>query len=451
MVTKLVVGIIGPKDLVRQVADQTNLQKLKNIEFKPFIIQQVEETSKLDTTQLHNCDLLFFTGQMAYKVYLENRPASFQNEDVIPIILRFDGSALYKTLYELAMENAGALPSFTPFTIDVLSQSEVHESLKEVHIFEENIITVEGHSTFSTTEWADVHEGFYNEGKSKYAITCITSVAEELKKRNVPVKRVMPTHASVNAALELLYANSQILLNSHLQTVAMMIKWHESDRRPQTRYDFYRQKLKFEQNILNFCEDLKLSLTFANDNQANIYTNKLEFKKYTNGFRSFPLIHKLEEELGNRISIGIGIGVDNSKAEYFAEKAMKFAELKKSSCAYITFPNGDIHGPLQHVDSSPLTFTTSLEDDRLKAISTKANLSAVTISRLVSLLQQNNNDQLTVHQLAEAFNVSLRTASRLLKQLEVAGFAKVNGEEQPPGRGRPRKIYQINLSIELME
>ncbi|MBS4190787.1 HTH domain-containing protein [Bacillus sp. FJAT-49705] len=100
-------------------------------------------------------------------------------------------------------------------------------------------------------------------------------------------------------------------------------------------------------------------------------------------------------------------------------------------------------GPLQNDRFSPLHFSTSLENNQLKEIAEKANLSAVTISRLVSLLEQNKNNNLTIHQLAEAFDISLRTSSRLLKQLHQSGLAKIVGEVQPPGRGRPRKIYNL--------
>lgn len=443
---KVLVGIIGPSDLLEKIVNQFNPEKMKNIEYKLFIIQQVEDTRQLDNNILNECDLLFFSGQMAYEVYIEHRTTSIGNDGSSLITLRFDGSALYKTLYELAVENKGSPASFTPFTIDVLSKSEVQDSLKEINLLEENVLTIEGDSTFTTTDWANVHEKFYKMGKSKYAITCLTSVANELKKRKVPVKRVIPTYSSVNAALELLYANSKVLLSNDLQTTAMLIKWHETDRRPKNRYDFYRQKLKFEKAILDFCEYHKASITFPNDNQANIYTNKYVFKKYTNQFQSFPLIKELEEIMGSRISAGIGIGDENSKAEYSAEKAMKFSESKKNSCAYVAFSNGNISGPLQNEDNAPLTFTTSLENDRLKEVSKKSNLSAVTITRLLSLLQQNNNNNLTVHQLAEAFDVSLRTSSRLLKKLEMSGLAKIVGEEQPPGRGRPRNVYKLELT-----
>jgi len=442
----LLVGFIGPGDIITKVVKQLNPQKMLNVEIKEFKTDQIEDIRELDSGMINECDLLFFSGQLTYDIYIENRSTSMENDDSSLITLRYDGSALYKTLFDVAMESKGNLSSFTPFTIDILSNSEIQEVLKEVHLLDKDVIKVEGHTSLSTDEWADLHEENYKNGQSKFALTCMSSVAKELQNRNVPVKRVGPTYASIRAGLELLYANFKVLLSNDLQTTAIKIKWHESDRRSINRYDFHRKKMEFQKNILDFCEKYKASLTFVNEYQANIYTNKFFIKKYTNNYHCFPLILELEKNMGNKISIGIGVGDETSVAEYNAEKAMKFAETKKNSRAYITFSNGDISGPLQKDDNPPLTFFTSLEDDHLIEISKQSNLSAVTISRLLSFLEQNNNANLTVHQLAEAFDVSARTSSRLIKQLESSGLAEIVGEEQPPGRGRPRKVYKLIIT-----
>ncbi|MCZ2259787.1 MarR family transcriptional regulator [Sporosarcina sp. G11-34] len=441
----LVVGFIGPGDIVTRIVNQLDPKEMLNVDIKEFNTDTIEEIRMLDNGMLNKCDLLFFAGQLTYDIYFENRLTSRENDDSSLITLRYDGSAVYKTLFDVAMESKGNLSSFTPFTIDILSNSEIQEVLKEVHLLDRDVIKVEGNTSFSTDEWADLHEANYKNGRSKFALTCMASVAKELENRNVPVKRVGPTFASIRAGLELLYANYKVLLSNDLQTTAIKIKWHESDRRSKNRYDFYRKKMEFEKHILDFCEEYKAALTFVNEYEATIYTNKFFMKKYTNNYHCFPLILELEKNMGNIISIGIGVGDETSVAEYNAEKAMKFAESKNGSRAYITFPNGNISGPLQKGDNVPLTFSTLLEDAHLKSISKQTNLSAVTISRILSLLEQNNNDNLTVHQLAEAFDVSARTSSRLLKHLETSGLAKVIGEEQPPGRGRPRKVYKLMI------
>lgn len=316
---KLLLGLIGPTDLLEQIISQFDPDKLNYIDYKFFIIQQVEDTKILDKNLLDQCDLLLFAGQIAYEIYRENNSVSTLGNDPVLIHTKYDGSALYKSLYEIAMETKGDLTSFTPFTIDVLNPKEIESSLKDVGFERNNYISIEGGSRLSTIEWADLHESFYKSGKSMFAVTCLTSVATELSTRNIPVKRVIPTASSINATLDVLYAKLETLFSNELLPTAIFIKWREPDRRPKNRYTFFRQRLKFQELIIDFCEHYQASLTFPTGNQANIFTSKLICESLTNAFKSFPFIKELETQTKNKIFVGIGIGTDTSKAEYYTE------------------------------------------------------------------------------------------------------------------------------------
>ncbi|MBK3495091.1 hypothetical protein JFL43_09525 [Viridibacillus sp. YIM B01967] len=439
----LLVGIVGPIDLVNRIMDQMNIENELNIEYKLFIIKHVEETRNIEQDLLFECDILLFAGQMAYEIYMSSQLINYVGP--IPICVHYDGSAIYKTLFELAIENAGQLFQFTPFTIDVLSKLEVLNSISEIGLEDHSFIPLQNEVTYTTKDWADQHESNFMNGSSKCAITCLTSVAKELEHRGIPVKRVKATHASIKSAISILNANIAALLNTELQTTAILIQWHKTDRRPQNKYQYFRTKIAFEEIIIDFCEENQMSLTFINDTQVNIYTNKQMAKNLTDRFKRFPLLNKLEEQIGSNISVGIGIGDDTSKAEIHAEKALKFSNTKKKSCCYICSEYGELTGPLLINDTPPLSFSTKLKEEHLIEISNTTNLSAVTITRLVSLLEHSSTKELTVHHLAEAFDISLRAASRILKTLEQYNFAMITGEEQPPGRGRPRKVYKIQI------
>lgn len=435
------IGIIGPKDLIDQIVKELNTYQLNNLEYHFFFIQQVEDTRTLNYEDLHQCDLLLFAGQMAHNIYLEQKKLERNQKNVPTIFIKYDESALYKTLYELAIEEKGSISSFTPFTIDVLHQDEGHHLLREIDL--KDWVFINGLATYTTNQWATLHEEFYKQGKSKYAITCLTSVAEELVKRGIPVKRVMPTYSSIKTAIELLVVTSENLIRQKQQITAIYIEWIESERRPQNRYVIYRQKLKFESIIVDFCEQYGASLAFSDQNKATVYTTKAVAEAFTNHFHSFPLLQKLTEETSTQIFAGIGLGDETSTAEYSAAKALKFALVKGKSCAYVMFADGKMKGPLQGDNYIPLSFTTILKEEELSKIAQKAHLSAMTVSKLLSLIEQTKEPYVTAHTVAEGFNISLRSANRILTKLAEANLAEPCGEEQPPGRGRPRKIFRL--------
>lgn len=191
-----------------------------------------------------------------------------------------------------------------------------------------------------------------------------------------------------------------------------------------------------------------MSLTFENDFKAILYTNQSILKELTKNYKVFPFTKEIEEILGTRISIGIGVGNDAARAEIYANQALKFAESKHASTTYLAYQHGKIIGPLNSEEVEPLSFSTHLNNRHLQDIAKKTSLSAITISKLRSLIQNQDHPYITSHQIAEAFDISLRTANRILHTLESYRFAKVIGEEQPPGRGRPRKLYELKLTEE---
>lgn len=446
---KILLCIIGSPDIVERIIEKINPDILENIEVKTIIINHVEESLLLENELLKEYDILFFAGHLAYDNFIRNCYLNGANIDPLPIVIRYEGSILYKALFELAMTTKGSIEKFTPFSVDFLFEKEVQNTLNELGFTQNDFIIAQGESNFTTDEWADLHEKYYTTGQSNYAVTCLKSVADELKRRNIPVKRVEPTNSSIENALELLYSKCENLLKEGSKTTAIFIKWQAADRRPKNRYHYHRQILEFQKLIVDFCEEIQASLSFLNENQVNIFTNESILKDITSDFYGFPLLKQLENKTGNKIYVGIGIAEEVSQAELNAEKSLKFAESNKDSNAYIVFSNGDIIGPLRNTEKIPLVFSSSLEDKELIEIAKKTSLSPVTIHKLLSMHKQTETDHITTHQLASIFDISLRSASRILKTLEEHNLAEIIGEEQPAGRGRPRKVYKILLSTKI--
>ncbi|MCD5322843.1 MULTISPECIES: hypothetical protein [Pontibacillus] len=72
-------------------------------------------------------------------------------------------------------------------------------------------------------------------------------------------------------------------------------------------------------------------------------------------------------------------------------------------------------------------------------------VSAKTLHRLQCLCYANGKNTLTAAELAKGFSVTLRSARRILSNLEENQIAIVIGEEQSNQRGRPRMIFRIDL------
>ncbi|TLS37217.1 hypothetical protein [Pseudalkalibacillus caeni] len=73
-------------------------------------------------------------------------------------------------------------------------------------------------------------------------------------------------------------------------------------------------------------------------------------------------------------------------------------------------------------------------------------MSGTTIHRLGCLCDSIGSNNITAAELAKGFSITLRSARRILTTLEDHRIAKVIGEEQIKGRGRPRYVYHIDFN-----
>lgn len=107
----------------------------------------------------------------------------------------------------------------------------------------------------------------------------------------------------------------------------------------------------------------------------------------------------------------------------------------------VFFDDKRIAGPLGK--SEQITFSGA--SGQLQEISRQTSLSVQTLSKLQSILKKRGSAEINAHELAMHMQIMPRSARRILIELETKGIATVVGEESPHPRGRPRKVYRIEL------
>ncbi|QHE52876.1 hypothetical protein [Pontibacillus sp. HMF3514] len=90
-------------------------------------------------------------------------------------------------------------------------------------------------------------------------------------------------------------------------------------------------------------------------------------------------------------------------------------------------------------------FPIRYESDKAIEHFKKQGVSGATIYKLRCLCQSIGRNNITAAELSKGFAITLRSARRILTTLENQKVAKVVGEEQLNGRGRPRNVYHIDF------
>lgn len=433
------VSVLGPQDLVDKIIDEG--KNYKNLTMTAYAYKSETETMQLVQSCINHTDLIIFTGPIPYYIARKN-----VESDIPMLYVSYWGSAFYKALFNY-MQSAhwsGSKP--LKFSIDTVHKKVVEEMLEELKIADYEIFTNEYDDYISSDELTNFHQNLQKEGKADFSITCLTTAYERLKQLNMPVHRIVPTVMSIRETLKMANLEAQNLISQKAQLCVGVIKilnWGDMDNYTPSGYEQHRIKLTVTELFINFCENLKASMKFESDDEYVFYATRGVIESVTNYYRYMPFIRDITEQLPLKVCIGLGYGYSANEAEKNSREALEYAKNYNKNCCYVIMEDKKIRGPLE--GGRIIEFYSSAQESRVALLAQESNLSAVIINKMMGVMESYGKDTITASEIAETLNITLRSARRILSNFEEAGVAKVIGEEQPAGKGRPRRIYKINF------
>jgi len=175
-------------------------------------------------------------------------------------------------------------------------------------------------------------------------------------------------------------------------------------------------------------------------------TTQRMVKYMTARFETCTLKNYLDQNLGFEAVVAYGIGLNQEKAYEHAHLALK--EAARTGKSFIIDENENGIGPL----NSDKVYSISYRDEPLLDRAAAAcGLSRLTMHRLSAALHYDGTDEMSAQVLAAKMNSTVRNASRILNALEESGFAEASLKKVEKKKGRPEKIYRINLLPEVKD
>jgi hypothetical protein len=146
------------------------------------------------------------------------------------------------------------------------------------------------------------------------------------------------------------------------------------------------------------------------------------------------------EDMG-KMSFGCGETiVDATENAHFA---LDLIDNKNVHSFYILDIDKSLHGPFPQSNAK---IEMKLYEPALVEMAEKTKLSPANISKLLVFSQTRKSRQFTANDLALNFNVTRRTAERILQRLTQFNYVKIVGEEMTYKQGRPRALYEFNFA-----
>ncbi|MCL2121617.1 MAG: hypothetical protein FWH28_05140 [Clostridiales bacterium] len=278
----------------------------------------------------------------------------------------------------------------------------------------------------------------WRQGEFDILVCRFASIAEVMEREGVPHVFVYPDKYWIKTSIKNLLNQIHMEKQSEGLPASIMIFTDSENRR-----DFQevsQDSIRMQKALLEFSKNCATSFTIQFIAKGfEILTSNLTVQKITEDFTCCQLGYFLFSTLGTNVRVAYGVGNDIGSARLNALQAAKACANADTSC--VVTEEGRViplHMKLSGMDSAE-------QKDSASLLAIKTGLSTITIQRIRSALQYLGTTDITNQGLAEALQVTVANANRILNALIDGGQAEVVDMKKSMSKGRPSRIYRIAL------
>lgn len=278
----------------------------------------------------------------------------------------------------------------------------------------------------------------WRDGALDVLVTRYSSAVAGLKRNGIPYVFVYPDRDNVMDTLHLLISQIRVVQMERALPAVIVVSTPELRQKNTGEIslvdtDLQRALLEFdERNHSDF-------LIQKAGSGFELFTTREAVRRMTKDFTDCLLMRDLRERYGIEVQIGYGIGREMNEARSHSYRAFQNASRWNASC--LINEDHELIGPLGREILPPAEDPSGRE----LQIAKQAGLSLETIQRLSAVIQALHTREFTVRELAQIFQVTTVNANRILNALERGGAAEVVSMRKKVAKGRPSRVYHINL------
>lgn len=432
------IGVIGPEDSVELAQRVAKVDGTEELAVRAY--RQIEQTVELARELDHACNVLLFTGRVPYA--LARRAGNLRAVlDFIP----HSGVDLYRTLVQILRQRRGVIPELS---IDTIEPSEVAQSFEDLDLpAPRHVFCMDEGATGLAPPIAEHIAAYHRErlaaGEVEVALTCVGSTHQLLLDQDLPCWRIEHTRSAVRESLRRAHLASLLARSESTQSAIALVEVPAltgPNVNSEAFYEAQRLRLRAHESLLTFAERLRGTLSLLDERMFIVHTTRGAVEDAIFRFRRGQRSPLDTEALPVPVVVGYGVGFSVTGAEENARRAL--AMTQRSGVPHVLFADGTV---FRCEWASATRADQALGEVEVRRESGALGLGDLATARLLTALRRLDPSAVTARDLAERYGVQARSARRLLAQLEAVGVAQPLDGRQPVGRGRPQKIYRVDL------
>ncbi|MER7501628.1 hypothetical protein AB0L05_31745 [Nonomuraea pusilla] len=399
----IVIGVVGPHDLVDDVA--ATCEEQPGVSALRLDYDHESQAPAIVEAHANAVEGWLFTGIVPYMLSRAAealiRPAAFVD---------YSGATLLSALARLQYEGQ----DITRLSIDTLSAADVTATFAEAGLPTGQVRTLPYRPEMTSKKAV----AFHRRGPEHPVITCLSSVHEALR-GEMHVLRLAPSVRSVRVALR------QLLLTA------------EGQAQEDAQIALGLVEVDNEEGLLREATALGGTLAAFRGGTHLLVTTRGPLHDATGGFTALPMLSRLAAQ-NEVVRVGFGLGRSAAEAESLARRALARARRIGDVAAVLSL-RADTDIVLESVPVPPA------DAQNLPVIARRVGLSVPTLEKLIEAQAAAGDEPLTTREIADRLAVQQRTARRMLHRLELAGLAERTGNLTSGSSGRPLTLYRLTL------
>ena len=431
------IGILGHKDIVKVMLD-ISIQQYPQYSFLDLSYDDERESEGTFRKNHSRMDVCLFTGVWPYT---KVRSTLGQTDLSLPMVYASHSGAIYKTIARMLNEGG----DMSRVSVDAVSKEEAWLSFSEVGLQPQELFLMPFSDAAPREQYISFHQDLWREGRTTSMITLHTNAYKHLHREGFPVFHCSIGVAAMREAIVHAVLELQTAQMREQQIVVGLVD--VATPRGQVSDEMYanqRHKTSLYQALLDFGESAGLSVVPLEGLRFALFLTMGSLNQITNRYTSLALVSKLCELSGSSVFCGFGVGPTVNACYVKALMAQNNAKQCGESSAFVVFDNGDVCGPLGARGASLAYNTRSINKQRI-ANSQDSGIGVATLSKVKAVIESGGTTLITPERLADELRISKRNARRILIKLTNAGLARVKGIDQTGNRGRPQRLFQVNL------
>ncbi|OZI10835.1 hypothetical protein CEW92_14785 [Bacillaceae bacterium SAS-127] len=429
------VALFGPEEMAKLVKELE--RHVEGIEIIPYVYKVPRETEQLIREATY-CDVYLFSGIIPYYycekfLHLFDRPAIYVVDNELSVSL-----TLLSLLY-------GQQASINRLSIDLPDRKYVDSVVKQLNMMPEALYVqdypwmIENlDKDFQVTDILARHRDLWKGGQVDLIITSIHAVSDQLKQEDIPCIQMVEPERNIIEALKEAKMLGELQQSQQAQVAIGLMKLEPSIEKKTNSHIYQR--------LMSVAKQINCTLQQSTSDFFILYGTKGSMEFLVKNMDLLYSLYADVEKQEQTVSIGLGFGLTIVEAERNAHIALNYSEKQETENAiHIVTEEQTVINPQKE---SFVVSVLKSENEAVVQLAKELKMSVTNVIKMAQFVASRPMNRFTANDVSEYFEVSKRSAERLLKKFLEAGYLHIIGEEQPFQNGRPRSIYRLDLPFQ---